>query len=92
MCPPARAPSGREESFRDALREMLRFAQHDRLSEKYGFEKTLSSSPDHIDTLSVAGTIKLKGRGHFLKLHAVVTSCAKLPTSLGDVLSHSGYE
>ncbi len=33
--------SGSEESSPDALREMLRFAQHDRLSKKYDFEKTL---------------------------------------------------
>ena len=33
--------SGSEESSPDALREMLRFAQHDRLSEKNDFEKAL---------------------------------------------------
>ena len=33
--------SGSEKSSPDALREMLRFAQHDRFSEKNDFEKAL---------------------------------------------------
>ena len=36
--------SGSEESSPNALREMLRFAQHDRMSEKYDFEKVLGSN------------------------------------------------
>ena len=35
--------SGSEESSLDARRKMLRFAQHDRLNEKYDFEKALAS-------------------------------------------------